>query len=83
MVSNIVLYAAAWLTTLRSTIIESIKEDRGQGILEYAVLVGAIVIVLAGAIYAFDLADIIEGDGAFLDTIAGCFEFDDELCSFG
>jgi Flp pilus assembly pilin Flp len=79
--SNIVLSAAAWASALRVTIIEALvgalKEERGQGILEYAVLVGAIVIVFAGAIYAFGF----DLDTTFLQTIQDCFDFDNTSCT--
>jgi hypothetical protein len=71
--SNIVLYTAAWLTTLRTTIADAMKSEHGQGIVEYAILLGAVVLVAAGALYALDI-----DFAGFADEIDDCFEFGED-----
>ena len=53
--TNIMLSAAAWVTTLRSTITSRIADERGQDLIEYAVLVGAIGVVAFAAFAALPL----------------------------
>ena len=47
MVQEVVLSVMAWGTTLRSLLVGSIRPgvERGQGLMEYAILIGAIALV--------------------------------------
>ena len=50
MVSNMILSAAAWASSLRNSLVERLREESGQDLLEYAVLTGAIALVAAAAL---------------------------------
>ncbi len=75
--SNIMLSAMAWVTNTVGYAIAKIKEERGQDLLEYAILIGAIALVAGGALYFFIGEDVFE---EFATTITGCIEFDDDAC---
>ena len=76
MVSNIVLSAAAWASSLRSSFVQRLREESGQDLMEYAVLAGAIAIVAGGALFAagFDFT-------TFTDKVSGCLSFDSTTCT--
>ena len=78
MVSNISLSVMAWASALRSTFIEGIKNEEGQGILEYVVLVGFIAIA-AFVAFQTSIADTF-AIGDFADKIAGCLQFNKDVC---
>lgn len=78
MISNIGLSAMAWISALRGTLIEGIKSEEGQGIIEYVVLAGAISLAAAFALVALDLGDTFQ---QFADTVKGCLTFDAGACS--
>ena len=78
MVSTVVLSIAVWAVSLRSTIMESLRSERGQGLVEYAVLIGAIGIVFAGALY-FALPDFEDAVDSFVLDIQDCF-YMEEAC---
>ena len=75
--SNIMLSAMAWVTNTVGYAFAKIKEERGQDLLEYAVLVGAIALVAGGALFF-----ILDDSGAFEDfaeMIGNCVSFQ-ETC---
>ena len=75
MVSNIVLSVMAWGSTLRTAFMTRLREENGQDVLEYAVLVGAIAIVAGAALYASPLSF-----GTFVNKIQACVSFDGANC---
>lgn len=77
MVSNIVLSAAAWASSLRATFVESLKQESGQDLIEYAVLAGAIAIVGGAAMLAIG-PDIFT---TFANEVKGCITFDKATCT--
>lgn len=70
MVNNAILSAVTWVAALRDAVTGRISEESGQGILEYAVLVGGIV-VLAAAVFLFTPLDF----ESFRNTIQDCLYF--------
>ena len=72
MVSNIMLSVMALVTNTVGYAIAKIKEERGQDLLEYAVLAGAIGIVGAVAILTID-PTIFQ---TFADKVEGCVRLD-------
>lgn len=77
MVNNAILSAVTWVAALRDAVTGRISEESGQGILEYAVLVGAIIFAAAAILWAaggFDFT-------AFQEAIQGCLDFDDTICN--
>jgi hypothetical protein len=76
-VNNAILSAVTWVAALRDAVAGRISEESGQGILEYAVLVGAIIFAAAAILWAaggFDFE-------TFRDAIQGCLNFDDTVCN--
>ncbi len=71
MVSNIILSAAAWASTLRSSFVERLKEESGQDLIEYAALAGAIALVAAVAFVALPMQPIIS---AFVLKVSNCLQ---------
>jgi hypothetical protein len=62
------------LYTKAQTIMSSLRDERGQDIMEYAVIASAIAIGAAIVLFAFDF------QGAFLDfadVVGDCIAFDD------
>jgi hypothetical protein len=76
-ISNISLSVMAWASALRSTFAQAVKEDSGQGILEYVVLVGFIGII---AYVAFAAAGIKFAVGDFANALGACLQFNDTDC---
>jgi hypothetical protein len=60
----------AWLQVARATIARS---ERGQGIMEYSILLGAIALVAAVGLYAADF-----DFSAMTSEIQDCISFDDQ-----
>ena len=52
------------------------RDDRGQGIMEYAILLGGIALVAGVALIALDFGSV----GGFVDTIQNCIDFDTAGC---
>lgn len=75
MINNAILSAMAWVADVRSTVAGARRTERGQGLTEYAVLVGAIVLIAAAA---FALTPISLND--FRKTIQGCLDFEAGAC---
>jgi hypothetical protein len=73
LVSDIILSAYAWVTSRWALL----KEEHGQDILEYAVIAGAIALIFAGILFAFDWDTPFED---FYDNISACIEFDSDNC---
>ena len=77
MVSNVILSAYTWVVAR----MEASKEERGQDILEYAVLAGGIALVLGFVLFGggFQLQDAFQG---FFDQIQLCIQFDADCGNF-
>lgn len=69
--------AYVWAQSLRSSVIESLKQEDGQDLIEYAVLAGAIGIVAAIAFIALPMGDII---GNFVNKVGACIQLDGTGC---
>lgn len=76
MVSNIMLSVMALVTNTVGYAIAKIKEERGQDILEYAVIVGAIALG-AAAVLLFAPLDF----STFANKIQACISFDETNCT--
>ncbi len=73
MVNNLILSAYAWVTRFGSSVTESMKDENGQDVIEYAVLVGAIGIALFAALVLVPLPAAFT---TFGNKIANCVKFD-------
>jgi len=71
LVSNIILSVYAWAAAR----IEMFKEERGQDILEYAVLAGGIALVLGFVLFAAGGNFLFDGMQTFADEIQACVTF--------
>jgi Flp pilus assembly pilin Flp len=71
-VSNIITSVYAWAVSLRSSVVESLKPESGQDLIEYAVLAGAIGIALAAAFLLLPLGNSMN---AFAGKISDCITF--------
>ncbi len=71
--SNIVLAAAVWVTNVRGSISGRITSERGQGIMEYGILLGGIA--LLGAVAAVALGGI--SFSGFTTAMQDCLGFSD------
>lgn len=76
MINTVMLTAMTWVTSTVGSFIARIKEERGQDILEYAILAGAIALG-AGVLLLFF-------DATFWDTfgtkLESCLTFDGAGC---
>jgi Flp pilus assembly pilin Flp len=72
--NNIILSVMAWTTNVVGGFVTRLKEERGQDILEYAVLAGAIALIAGGALYLIG-PDIFE---TFAEQIEYCVTFDEQ-----
>lgn len=75
MINNICIAVFAFFTTR----LAAFKEERGQDLVEYAVLVGAIGIVVALALFAFPFGDVMD---TFASRMADCIEFSPDCGNF-
>lgn len=71
MVSNIILSVYAWAAAR----IEMFKEERGQDILEYAVLAGGIALVLGFVLFAAGGNELLDGFETFVLEVENCITF--------
>jgi Flp pilus assembly pilin Flp len=78
-VNNIILSGMAWVSSIKDAIAERISEERGQDLIEYAVLAGGIGIALFIVFLAAP------GLGAsfttFKNKIAACVTFNATSCT--
>ena len=75
MINTVMLSAMAFVQNTIGYAINKLKEERGQDILEYAVLVGAIALVAGGVLFVF------LDDGIwdrFTEKISDCLAFNTE-----
>ncbi|MBI5288795.1 MAG: hypothetical protein HY873_07470 [Chloroflexi bacterium] len=79
MINTVMLTAMTWVTSTVGSFIARIKEERGQDILEYAVLAGAIAIG-AGVLLTFFGPDFWDTFGT---VIEGCLTFNADECTTG
>jgi Flp pilus assembly pilin Flp len=68
-VTNMMLEAAAWVTALTDSITQRLKDERGQDLLEYAVLGGAVALVAAVAIVASPIRSDLQ---SFVTKVGNC-----------
>lgn len=76
--ANMMLEAAAWVSALTDAMAHRLKEERGQDLIEYAVLGGGIALVAAVAILATPL------DGpvtTFISRVGGCISLNGATCN--
>lgn len=73
MVNDIMLSAMAWATSLRTIAVQRLKEERGQDLLEYAVLAGAITVAAAAVLFAGGAGWL--NFGTFTSKIQNCISF--------
>jgi hypothetical protein len=66
------------VTTLRGFVSKTI-EERGQDLVEYAVLVGGIGLAVGVLLFAFDFSSAVSD---FTVTIADCIQFNTGGCNF-
>ncbi len=74
MVNDIMLSAMAWASSLKNAVATRIHEERGQDLLEYAVLAGAVGIVAAIALIGAGAAGWLNF-ASFKNKIANCVSF--------
>ncbi len=67
-----ILSVYAWVTSLGSSVHESMKDENGQDVIEYAVLVGAIGIALFAALVLVPLPAAFT---TFGNKVANCVKF--------
>lgn len=80
MINTVMLSVMAFVQNSIVFTVRKLREERGQDILEYAVLVGAIALVAAAALFVlFD--ENLWGD--FTDRVEACLTFDMETCGEG
>ena len=78
MVNSIILSGVAWASSLKDAIVSQLKEERGQDLIEYAVLAGAIGMAAAIAFIAGpNFQDIA---ARFADKVGGCITLDGATC---
>ena len=75
MINTIALYAASWAMSLRDTIIEAIKPEDGQDIMEYAVLAGGIALAIGVLLFAAEFTGALD---TFTGAINDCLSFSPE-----
>ncbi|MDP9237338.1 MAG: hypothetical protein M3P30_08075 [Chloroflexota bacterium] len=73
MVNNIVLSGMAWVSSMKSSMASRISEERGQDLIEYAVLAGAIGIAAFVAIGAVGFPAVFTSFG---NHIKNCIDLD-------
>ncbi|MDE3096659.1 MAG: hypothetical protein KGK07_11765 [Chloroflexota bacterium] len=77
MVNDIMLSAMAWATSLRTIAVQRLKEERGQDLIEYAVLGGAIALVAMVALLASPFSGAVTN---FVSTVGACVQFQTNNC---
>jgi hypothetical protein len=77
-INTIMLSAMAFVQNTIGYTISKLREERGQDIMEYVVLIGAVAIVAAGALLVLDQDGIWE---EFTGRISDCLTFDMDACS--
>lgn len=77
MINTVMLSVMAFVQNSIVFTVRKLRDERGQDILEYAVLAGAIALVAGGALFFFI------DDGVwdtFTEKIGGCLTFDADVC---
>jgi hypothetical protein len=72
MITDRALLIGMWLADARAAVVRRISAQAGQGIMEYAILLGGIALVAGFAFFAFDFSF----DG-FAQEIEDCITFSD------
>lgn len=80
MINTVMLSAMAFVQNSIVFTIRKLREERGQDILEYAVLVGAIALVAAAALFVLFDENLW---GEFTTRVEACLTFDMETCGEG
>jgi Flp pilus assembly pilin Flp len=70
------LSALTFVVSVRNDIVASFRNERGQDLVEYAVLVGAIGVAAAVALFALSP----DAFDTMRDTIEACVTFDGDAC---
>jgi len=73
-VNNSLVWAAAWADTLGSRAVQSLRDERGQGIMEYGILIGGFAIV-AGAAFTLGAPGLRTAISTFFSNIGNCITF--------
>ncbi len=76
MINTVMLSAMTWVTSTVGSLVARIKEERGQDIMEYAVLAGAIALVagfvlIGGTVAGIDIAGAVEDFGVEVTECIG------------
>ena len=77
MFNNIILSVMAWKSSTIGLFVTRVREERGQDLMEYAVLAGGIAILLIAALLAIDASGAYD---LFAGRIESCITFDLEGC---
>jgi hypothetical protein len=77
--NNIILSVMAWTTNTVGYFVAKLKEERGQDILEYAILAGGIAILLGAAVFLIDPGVFTN----FASEVQACIGFDPSCGSGG
>jgi hypothetical protein len=74
LVNSIILTGMAWASSLKNAIASRVSEERGQDLIEYAVLVGGIGLVAAIALIGAGASGWLDF-GSFKTKIQDCVSF--------
>ena len=83
MVNSIILSGMAWASSLKDAIVNHHRDEGGQDMMEYAVIVGAIALTVAGVISFGGASFFVDAINNFRDQVAGCLYFDGDACGIG
>ncbi len=79
-VNSIVLSAMSWASSLKNAVGTRLREEAGQDLIEYAMLVGFIAVAAAAA---FLVAGIPDALTTFAENVAECVSLNDpDACAF-
>ncbi len=78
MVNSIVLSALSWASSLKNSVATRLREEVGQDLIEYAVLVGFIAAAGAAAFFFADLGPKLQ---EFADRVGACVSLNSDGCS--
>jgi hypothetical protein len=73
MISERMMLMAVWLIDARARVTRAISGQAGQGIMEYAILLGGIALVAGAAFYAFNF-----DFDTMTDEIQSCINFEND-----
>jgi hypothetical protein len=73
--NNIIMSVMAWTANTVGYFVTKLKEERGQDILEYAIMAGAIAILLGGALFIAIDENVVEN---FTTKVTSCLNFNED-----